>query len=114
MLEPDAILDDVIAFFPPKLLAGKRIVVTAGRRASLSIRSARSPIILPEDGLYAIARAAHEAVADVTLLSGHGTPRRRRRDARRCRDGPFRCMRAVPLRPHRIASSRRPRSPTVT
>ena len=30
MLEPPELLEDIIAFFQPKLLAGKRVLVTAG------------------------------------------------------------------------------------
>jgi phosphopantothenoylcysteine decarboxylase/phosphopantothenate--cysteine ligase len=82
MLEPAELLADVIAFFQPKLLAGKRVLVTAG------------PTFEPIDpvrGLtnrssgkmgFAIARAAAEAGADVTLVAGPvalATPRRVRR-----------------------------------
>ncbi len=82
MLEPHELRDELIAFFQPKLLAGKRVLVTAG------------PTFEPIDpvrGLtnrssgkmgFAIARAAAEAGADVTLLAGPvalATPRRVRR-----------------------------------
>jgi phosphopantothenoylcysteine decarboxylase/phosphopantothenate--cysteine ligase len=82
MLEPAELLAEVVAFFQPKLLAGRRVVVTAG------------PTFEPIDpvrGLtnrssgkmgFAIARAAAEAGADVTLVAGPvalETPRRVRR-----------------------------------
>ena len=70
MLEPDEILDALVAVFQPKRLAGKRVLVTAG------------PTFEPIDpvrGLtnrssgkmgFAIARAASEAGAAVTLIAG--------------------------------------------
>jgi len=70
MLEPEQLRDELIAFFQPKPLAGKRVVVTAG------------PTFEPIDPVrgvtnhssgkmgYAIARAAHEAGAAVVLVSG--------------------------------------------
>jgi phosphopantothenoylcysteine decarboxylase / phosphopantothenate---cysteine ligase len=70
MLEPQELLDEVIAFFRPKILAGQRVLVTAG------------PTFEPLDpvrGLtnrssgkmgFAIARAAAEAGAVVTLVAG--------------------------------------------
>jgi phosphopantothenoylcysteine decarboxylase/phosphopantothenate--cysteine ligase len=82
MLEPAELRDELIAFFQPKLLAGKRVVLTAG------------PTFEPIDpvrGLtnrssgkmgFAIARAAAEAGADVTLVAGPvalDTPRHVRR-----------------------------------
>ena len=91
---PASCCDELIAFFQPKLLAGKRVLVTAG------------PTFEPIDPVrgitnrssgkmgFAIARAAAEAGADVTLVAGPvalDTPRRvrridvttARRDARR-------------------------------
>ncbi|HWH85091.1 MAG TPA: bifunctional phosphopantothenoylcysteine decarboxylase/phosphopantothenate--cysteine ligase CoaBC [Burkholderiaceae bacterium] len=70
MLEPAELLADLIAFFQPKRLAGKRVLITAG------------PTFEPIDpvrGLtnrssgkmgFAIARAAAEAGAAVTLVAG--------------------------------------------
>lgn len=70
MLEPQELLEDVIAFFQPKVLAGKRLLLTAG------------PTFEPLDPVrgitnhssgkmgFAIARAAREAGADVTLVAG--------------------------------------------
>jgi phosphopantothenoylcysteine decarboxylase/phosphopantothenate--cysteine ligase len=43
MLEAAELRDALIAFFQPKLLAGKRVLVTAGRPSSRSIRCAASP-----------------------------------------------------------------------
>ncbi|HEX2540043.1 MAG TPA: bifunctional phosphopantothenoylcysteine decarboxylase/phosphopantothenate--cysteine ligase CoaBC [Caldimonas sp.] len=82
MLEPAELLDEVISFFQPKRLAGRSVLVTAG------------PTFEPIDpvrGLtnrssgkmgFAIARAAAEAGAEVTLIAGPvslETPRRVRR-----------------------------------
>ena len=70
MLEPEELLDEVIAFFRPKPLLGKSLLITAG------------PTFEPLDpvrGLtnrssgkmgFAIARAAAEAGAAVTLVAG--------------------------------------------
>ncbi len=82
MLEPAELRDELIAFFQPKGLAGRRVLVTAG------------PTFEPIDpvrGLtnrssgkmgFAIARAAAEAGAEVTLIAGPvalATPRHVRR-----------------------------------
>ena len=70
MLEPQALLDALTAFFQPKVLAGRRLLVTAG------------PTFEPIDPVrgitnhssgkmgFAIARAAAEAGAEVTLVAG--------------------------------------------
>jgi phosphopantothenoylcysteine decarboxylase / phosphopantothenate---cysteine ligase len=70
MLEPVELLADLIAFFQPKLLAGKTVLITAG------------PTFEPLDPVrgitnrssgkmgFAIARAAAEAGAHVTLVAG--------------------------------------------
>jgi len=70
MVEPAEIVDELEAFFQPKRLAGKRVVITAG------------PTEEPVDPIrvltnhssgkmgYAVARAAREAGAEVTLVSG--------------------------------------------
>ena len=70
MLEPTELLADLVAFFQPKLLAGKRVLITAG------------PTFEPIDPVrgitnrssgkmgFAIARAAAEAGAVVTLVAG--------------------------------------------
>lgn len=70
MLEPHQILAEVIAFFQPKTLAGRRVLITAGptmeRIDPVRVISNRSS---GKTG-YAIAQAAFEAGADVTLISG--------------------------------------------
>ncbi len=70
MLEPHQLLAELIAFFQPKSLTGRRVLITAG------------PTVEPIDPVrvitnrssgktgYAIARAAWEAGAQVTLISG--------------------------------------------
>ena len=70
MLEAGALFEEIEAFFQPKLLKGRRVLVTAG------------PTIEPIDPVraitnassgkmgYAVARAAREAGAQVTLVSG--------------------------------------------
>ncbi|MBP6406479.1 MAG: bifunctional phosphopantothenoylcysteine decarboxylase/phosphopantothenate--cysteine ligase CoaBC [Ramlibacter sp.] len=70
MLEPAELLQDVVAFFQPKLLAGRRVLVTAGPtfEALDPIRG----ITNHSSGKmgFAIARAAQEAGAQVTLVAG--------------------------------------------
>ncbi len=70
MLEPAELLDDVIAFFQPKSLAGKRVLITAGPTFE-SIDPVRG-ITNHSSGKmgFALARAAAEAGADVTLIAG--------------------------------------------
>jgi phosphopantothenoylcysteine decarboxylase/phosphopantothenate--cysteine ligase len=70
MLEAEQLLDEVVACFQPKLLAGQTVLITAG------------PTFEPIDPVrgitnhssgkmgFAIARAASEAGADVTLVAG--------------------------------------------
>ena len=70
MLEAEELFEDVIAHFEPKVLAGRRVLLTAG------------PTFEPIDPVrgitnsssgkmgFALARAAHEAGALVTLVSG--------------------------------------------
>lgn len=70
MIEPDQILAELIAFFQPKVLAGRRVLITAGptseRIDPVRVITNRSS---GKTG-YAIARAAREAGADVLLVSG--------------------------------------------
>jgi len=70
MLEPKQILAEVEAWFAPKLLAGKRVLVTAGPTEE-PIDPVRV-ITNSSSGKmgFAVARAAHEAGARVTLVSG--------------------------------------------
>ena len=70
MLEAHEILDDLIAFFQPKLLRGRRVLITAGpTREPIDPVRAITNHSSGKMG-YAIARAAHEAGATVTLVSG--------------------------------------------
>lgn len=70
MLEPQEILDDVIAFFQPKSLAGKRVLMTAGPTFE-PIDPVRGITNLSSGKMgFAIARAASEAGAQVTLVAG--------------------------------------------
>jgi phosphopantothenoylcysteine decarboxylase/phosphopantothenate--cysteine ligase len=70
MLEPGELQADIVAFFQPKCLVGKRVVVTAGPtfepidpvRGITNLSSGKTG--------FALARAATEAGATVTLVSG--------------------------------------------
>jgi len=70
MVEPQALLEEIEGAFQPKLLAGKRVLVSAGPtqepvdpvRVLTNLSSGRMG--------YAVARAAREAGAQVTLVSG--------------------------------------------
>ncbi|MDM7463583.1 bifunctional phosphopantothenoylcysteine decarboxylase/phosphopantothenate--cysteine ligase CoaBC [Tepidimonas taiwanensis] len=70
MLEPEEILEDVIAHVQPPLLAGQRVLVTAGPTFE-AIDPVRG-ITNHSSGKmgFAIARAAREAGAEVTLVAG--------------------------------------------
>ena len=70
MLEPPELLEDIIAFFRPKLLAGQRVLVTAGPTYE-ALDPVRGITNLSSGKMgFAIARAAHEAGAEVTLVAG--------------------------------------------
>ncbi len=70
MLEPEQLLEEVIASFQHKGLAGKRVLVTAGPTFE-PIDPVRGITNLSSGKMgYAIARAAREAGAEVTLVSG--------------------------------------------
>ncbi len=70
MLEPQELLDELIAFFAPKYLAGQRVLVTAGPTFE-AIDPVRGITNLSSGKMgFAIARAAQEAGADVTLVAG--------------------------------------------
>jgi phosphopantothenoylcysteine decarboxylase/phosphopantothenate--cysteine ligase len=70
MLEPEEIVEEIEAFFQPKLLAGKRVLVTAGPTEE-PIDPVRSITNASSGKMgYAVARAAREAGAGVTLVSG--------------------------------------------
>lgn len=70
MLEPQELLEDTIAFFQPKLLKDKRVLITAGPtfepidpvRGITNLSSGKTG--------FALARAAQEAGAKVTLIAG--------------------------------------------
>lgn len=70
MLEPQELLEEVVAFFQPKLLAGHKVLVTAGPTFE-AIDPVRG-ITNHSSGKmgFAVARAAREAGADVTLVAG--------------------------------------------
>jgi phosphopantothenoylcysteine decarboxylase / phosphopantothenate---cysteine ligase len=70
MLEPEEILQDVIAFFQPKLLAGQHVLVTAGPTYE-ALDPVRGITNLSSGKMgFAVARAAAEAGAQVTLVAG--------------------------------------------
>jgi phosphopantothenoylcysteine decarboxylase/phosphopantothenate--cysteine ligase len=70
MLEPEQLLEEVIAAFQPKVLAGKRILITAGPTFE-PIDPVRGITNLSSGKMgYAVARAAREAGAEVMLVSG--------------------------------------------
>jgi phosphopantothenoylcysteine decarboxylase / phosphopantothenate---cysteine ligase len=82
MLEPAELLEDLVAFFQPKLLAGRKVLVTAGPTFE-AIDPIRG-ITNHSSGKmgFAIARAAREAGAEVVLVAGPvhlATPRGVRR-----------------------------------
>ncbi|MDX1376262.1 MAG: bifunctional phosphopantothenoylcysteine decarboxylase/phosphopantothenate--cysteine ligase CoaBC [Burkholderiales bacterium] len=70
MVEPEVLLEEIEAAFQPKVLAGKRVLVSAGPteepidpvRVLTNLSSGRMG--------YAVAQAAREAGAQVTLVSG--------------------------------------------
>ncbi|HEX7649080.1 MAG TPA: bifunctional phosphopantothenoylcysteine decarboxylase/phosphopantothenate--cysteine ligase CoaBC [Noviherbaspirillum sp.] len=70
MLEPEQLLEETIASFCRKSLAGKRVLLTAGPTFE-PIDPVRGITNLSSGKMgYAIARAAREAGAEVTLVSG--------------------------------------------
>jgi phosphopantothenoylcysteine decarboxylase / phosphopantothenate---cysteine ligase len=82
MLEAHELLEEIIGFFQPKLLAGRRVLITAGPtfepidpvRGITNLSSGKTG--------FALARAARDAGADVTLVAGPtslATPRSVRR-----------------------------------
>jgi phosphopantothenoylcysteine decarboxylase/phosphopantothenate--cysteine ligase len=93
MLEPNELLEELVASFQPKLLAGKRVLITAGPTYE-AIDPVRGITNLSSGKMgYAVARAAREAGAEVTLVSGptaldtpHGVRRVDVRSARQMLD----------------------------
>ncbi|MDI1239569.1 MAG: bifunctional phosphopantothenoylcysteine decarboxylase/phosphopantothenate--cysteine ligase CoaBC [Polaromonas sp.] len=70
MLEPPELLEDIIAFFTPKVLAGQQVLVTAGPTYE-AIDPVRGITNLSSGKMgFAVARAAREAGAEVTLVAG--------------------------------------------
>lgn len=70
MLEPEQLLEEIVALFQPNLLVGKSVMITAGPTFE-PIDPVRGITNLSSGKMgYAIARAAREAGADVTLVSG--------------------------------------------
>ncbi len=70
MLEPTELLEDLIAFFQPKPLAGRRVLVSAGPTFE-ALDPVRGITNLSSGKMgFAIARAAREAGAEVTLVAG--------------------------------------------
>ena len=70
MLESAELLDDIIAFFQPKVLSGQHVLITAGPTFE-AIDPVRGITNLSSGKMgFAIARAAREAGAQVTLVAG--------------------------------------------
>ncbi len=70
MLEAEEILEEIQAFFVPKVLAGKKLLLTAGPTFE-AIDAVRGITNLSSGRMgYALARAARAAGATVTLVSG--------------------------------------------
>ncbi len=70
MLEPEELLYETIRHFTPKLLAGQQVLVSAGPTFE-AIDPVRGLTNLSSGKMgFAIARAAHEAGAHVTLVAG--------------------------------------------
>ena len=70
MLEPEEILEEVIAHFQPKKLLGRKVLMTAGPTFE-AIDPVRGITNLSSGKMgFAIARAAREAGAEVTLVCG--------------------------------------------
>ncbi|MBS1163036.1 MAG: coaBC [Burkholderiaceae bacterium] len=82
MLEPHELLEDLIAFFQPKVLADRRVLITAGPTFE-PIDPVRGITNLSSGKMgFALARASREAGAKVTLVAGPSslaTPRGVRR-----------------------------------
>jgi phosphopantothenoylcysteine decarboxylase/phosphopantothenate--cysteine ligase len=100
MLEPEDLLAELVASFQPKVLAGKRVLITAGPTFE-AIDPVRGITNLSSGKMgYAIARAAREAGAEVQLISGptalptpHGVRRLDVQSARQMHDA---VMAAIP------------------
>ncbi len=70
MLEADELVEELVAFLAPKVLAGQRLLITAGPTFE-PIDPVRGITNLSSGKMgFAIARAAREAGAEVTLVAG--------------------------------------------
>jgi phosphopantothenoylcysteine decarboxylase/phosphopantothenate--cysteine ligase len=70
MLEAEALCEELIAFFQPKVLAGRQVLITAGPTFE-AIDPVRGITNLSSGKMgFALARAAREAGAEVTLVAG--------------------------------------------
>lgn len=70
MLEPEELIEDIAAFFAPKVLAGQKLLITAGPTFE-AIDPVRGITNLSSGKMgFAIAAAAKAAGADVTLVAG--------------------------------------------
>ncbi len=70
MLEPEEIVEEIRDFFTPKILSGKKVLLTAGPTFE-AIDAVRGITNLSSGRMgYALARAARAAGAEVTLVSG--------------------------------------------
>ncbi|MBN8508438.1 MAG: bifunctional phosphopantothenoylcysteine decarboxylase/phosphopantothenate--cysteine ligase CoaBC [Burkholderiales bacterium] len=70
MLEALEICEELVAFFQPKLLSGRRVLITAGPTFE-AIDPVRGITNLSSGKMgFAVARAAREAGAEVTLVAG--------------------------------------------
>ena len=70
MLEPEELLEDLIAHFQPKVLAGRKVLISAGPTYE-AIDPVRGITNLSSGKMgFALARAARDAGAQVTLVAG--------------------------------------------
>lgn len=70
MLEPSELLEELVAFFVPKVLANRRVLITAGPTFE-AMDPVRGITNLSSGKMgFSIARAAREAGAEVTLVAG--------------------------------------------
>jgi phosphopantothenoylcysteine decarboxylase/phosphopantothenate--cysteine ligase len=73
MLEPGELLEDIVSFFQPKVLSGKKVLITAGPTFE-PIDPVRGITNLSSGKMgFAIARAARDAGAQVVLVAGPTT-----------------------------------------
>jgi phosphopantothenoylcysteine decarboxylase / phosphopantothenate---cysteine ligase len=70
MLEPEDLVYDIVRYFTPKVLVGQHVLVSAGPTYE-AIDPVRGLTNLSSGKMgFALARAAHEAGANVTLVAG--------------------------------------------